>query len=153
MPARNRGVPRLADAKVAPSHGDHDMPANSGNGGKITVGAVDLHVTRWRLNHGTREADITSSASGGFTRFAKVVTNPEWTAEGWMDEDNLPDVDAGAVVGTDVTIVFKEGADSRTITLTNTYVSSLEIVVDNTNDVVRFTASGKGCTAMTNHAT
>lgn len=129
------------------------MPANSGNGGKLTIGVIDLHVTVWDLDHKVREVDNTNSGSGGFSNYEAVVKDIEWTAEGFLDEDNLPDVDAGAAVGSKASITFKEGADSRTMVLTNTLVTSLKITCNNSNDIVRFRAAGKGCTAFTNHAT
>ena len=129
------------------------MAFNSANGSKLTVGATDLHVATYRLRNGIRDVENTHSGTGGFTNFEKVVNAPEWEAEGPLDEDNLPDVDAGLAPGSKVAITFKEGADSRTIVLTNTLVVDFEIIANNANDIMRWRASGKGATAVTNHTT
>lgn len=129
------------------------MPFNSGNGGTLTVGAVTLHNTRFTFNHDIRDVDNTHSGTGGFSNYEMVVKDIQWNVEGPLDEDNLPDVDAGLTVGSKVSITFKEGGDSRTLVLTNTLVKNLEIICDNSGDIVRFRATGKGCTAFTNHTT
>lgn len=129
------------------------MGFNTANGSSLTVGAVVLHISKYRLNNGVRSVENTHSGTGGFTNFEKVVRAPEWDAEGPLDEDNLPDVDAGLNPGDKVSVKFQEGADTRFITLTNTFVDTFEVIADNAGDILRWRATGKGATAVTNHVT
>lgn len=129
------------------------MSFNTANGSKLTIGAVDLHVATYRIRNGIRDVENTHSGTGGFTNFEAVVNAPEWEAEGPLDDANLPDVDAALDPGTKATIVFKEGGSAKTITITNTLVVDFEIIANNANDIMRWRASGKGATGVTNHVT
>lgn len=128
------------------------MAFNTANGSKLTVGMVDLHVASYRLRTGVRDVENTHSGTNGFTNFEPVVRAPEWEAEGPLDTVNLPDVDAGLAPGSKVTVTFKEGALGSTIVLTNTLVVDFEITANNSNDIMRWRASGKGATSITNHS-
>ena len=116
---------------------------NSGNGGTFVSGIINLPITKWTCKLGNRTTENTHSGTGGFTNYEHVVVDAEWSCEGAVDEDNLPDTDAGLTTGKG-TLTFKNGADARTIVLTNTTIVDVTYVCDNTGDIVRFTASGKG---------
>ena len=129
------------------------MSFNTGNGGTLTVSAATLHVSKWTHNRQSRLTENTNSSSAGSSNYEHVVYDHSWTAEGPLDDENLPDVDAGLNPGpSKATVTFKEGGSSKTLVLTNTSVEVLEIIDDNTSDIMRWRASGKGG-VLTNHST
>jgi hypothetical protein len=118
----------------------------SGNGGKLTVGATDLHVGQWQGNFGARLVENTHSGTSGTTNYEKVVLDPSWSADVPWDDANIPDVDAGLVPGDKVTVKFFMGGGAKFYQLANTTVESAEATCDNAGNIVRYRVSGKGGT-------
>jgi len=125
----------------------------SGNGGAILVGSLALSVKQWTVNYGARVTENTHSGTGGYSNYEKVVIDPRWTAEGPWDDAAIPDVDQGLVPGNKVTLTFEIGSGAKTLILTNTIVEDFELIDDNTSDIVRYRATGKGATGITLPAT
>ena len=114
----------------------------TGNGGKLTVGATDLHVSQWSGNFGARLVENTHSGTSGTTNYEKVVFDPSWSADIPWDSANEPD--DLLVPGTKVTVKFYMGGSGTFKTLTNTTVESAEVTVDNSGNIVRMRCTGKG---------
>lgn len=116
----------------------------SGNGGTIAIGGTTLHVKTWSGKIGIRDVENTHSGTSGSSNYEKVVIDASFTAEGPWDEDNQPDTDAGFMPGNKITATLKVGAGAKTVVLTNCLVVDLELIVDNTSDIVRYRLMGKG---------
>lgn len=119
----------------------------SGNGGAILVGAVELAVKQWTCNTGSRTTENTHSGTAGFTNYEHVVIDARWSAEGPWNDAAIPDaVAVGLIPGSKGVLTLQVGSGTRTMVLTNTIVEDYELIVDNTGDIVRWRASGKGGT-------
>lgn len=118
----------------------------SGNGGALVVGIIELAIKQWTCNTGARTTENTHSGTAGFTNYEAVVIDARWTAEGPWDDTVIPDVDAGLTPGSKPLLTFQVGSGSKTIILTGSIIEDFEIIDDNTSDIVRWRASGKGGT-------
>ena len=118
----------------------HGGSVQTGTGGAIVV----VPVARWSANWRVRTAEVTQSDSGGCTLEFAVVQENEWEFSCARDDTNFPEA-VGFTPGTIIAIAwFKLGAGAKADKLTNTTVTEVAPVVDNTNDVVRVTVRGKG---------
>lgn len=117
----------------------------NGLGGSILRGASSIAVTKHVVRKTSRLAETTNSGNTA-TSFQEVIPHYEWEAEGVWDDTVLIDTDQGLVEGDVVTITFNDGGSTKTVVLTNTTVESIEEVEDVVNDVIRWTARGKGGT-------
>ena len=117
----------------------------SGNGGALLVGAVEHAIKSYTLNTGSRSTENTHSGTAGATNYEHVVYDARWTAEGPWSDTAIPDVVASGIIpGTKITLIFQIGSGSKTYTLTGTLVEDFELINDNTSDIVRWRATGKG---------
>lgn len=123
----------------------------NGLGGSILRGAFEIEVTKHVVRKTARLAETTHSGNTA-TSFQEVIPHYEWEAEGVFDDTALIDTDGGLIEGDVVTITFTDGGSGKTVVLTNTTVESIEEVEDVVNDVIRWTARGKGGT-ITRQAT
>lgn len=117
---------------------------NSGNGGGVTVGIIVLPLSQWTCNTGSRTVENTHSGTGGFTNYENVVIDARGTLEGPLDEDNLPDTDAGLYPGLKPLLTLKNGADARVIVITGAIIEDYEVTVNNSNNIVVWRATFKG---------
>lgn len=117
----------------------------SGNGGEITVGAITLPIKKWTLRKKAKLVENTTSSHAA-SNYEKVIPDYEWTIEFPWDDTKLPDTDVGLNEGDKGTITFNYGASTKFAVLTGTSVETLEEVNDNSDDIIRCTASGKGGT-------
>lgn len=121
------------------------MAFHSGNGGGITVGGgSELNIGRYTVRAPYRDAENTHSGTSGSTNYEPVVRDVSWEVDIPFDDTNIPDTDMGLVPGNKVTIVWQLGSSGKTVTTTNTYVSSLEYINDPAGDIVRARVTGKG---------
>jgi hypothetical protein len=121
------------------------MAYPSGNGGAILIGSVEIAVKQWTCNSGARTTENTHSGTGGYTNYEMVVWDARWTAEGPWNDSAIPDtVAVGLIPGSKITLIMQLGSTAKTQTLTNTIVEDFELIVDNSGDIVRWRATGKG---------
>lgn len=121
------------------------MAYPSGNGGAMMVGIVEIALKQWTCNTGARTTENTHSGTGGYSNYEMVVWDARWTAEGPWDDVAIPDtVAVGLIPGAKVGMKFQVGSTAKFILLTNTIIEDFELINDNTSDIVRWRASGKG---------
>jgi len=119
----------------------------SGNGGAAVVGIVEHAIKQWTLNSGSRSTENTHSGTAGFTNYEHVAYDARWTADGPWDDAKITDIVASGIIpGTKITLILQIGSGSKTYTLAGTLVEDFEVIVDNTSDIVRWRATGKGGT-------
>jgi hypothetical protein len=117
----------------------------SGNGGTVVTNGVPIVVSKWTRKWSSRLTENTNSSTVGYTNYDHVVYEVTWTIEGPWDESNTPDEAAGLIPGSKITINFGYGGGSAFVDeLAYTSVEEVEIVDDEKEDIVRFTANGKG---------
>lgn len=123
------------------------MALQSAHGGNVQVGTgtpTVVPVGRWNGNWRLRDAEVTQSDSGGATLYFPVVQDNDWEWSCARDDTNFPEA-VGFTGGAIIPVLwFKLGAGAKADKLTNTMVTDVSPVVDNTNDVVRVTVRGKG---------
>lgn len=121
------------------------MAFHSGNGGGITVGGgAEQNIGRYTVRAPVRDAENTHSGTGGATNYEAVVRDVSWEVDIPFDDVAIPDTDMGLVAGNKVTIVWQLGNSGKTVTTTNTLVSSIEFINDPAGDIVRARVTGKG---------
>lgn len=116
-----------------------------GPGGKITRGAADIHVRSHKVRKKSLNAQNNHSAVSA-DNYEPLLPSYEWEAVIPWDADNIPDVDAGLVENTKVTLTFQDAASGKFLTLTNTLVENLEESYDVDEDIIVVVATGKGGT-------
>lgn len=123
------------------------MAIPSSQGGHVVIdGSPDIVVesTRWTGNWMARLAEVTTSGSGGGTRYASVLQDPQWSAEWPWDSVDYP-VALGLTPGANIaTMYFLTGNSGKCDQLTNTTVETVEKINDATADVPRVRATGRG---------
>ena len=121
------------------------MSFAGGPGGKITCGLVDIAVR----SHKVRKKSINAQnnhSSVTADNYEPLLPSYEWEAVIPWDAANIPDVDAGLVENTKVTLTFYDAGSGKFCVLTNTLVESLEESYDVDEDIVVMVATGKGGT-------
>lgn len=117
----------------------------SGNGGNVLVNGGYIVISKWTRKWTARLTENTNSSTVGYTNYEIVVYEVSWTLEGPWDENNIPDQAGGLIPGNKVQINFGYGGGSPIVqSLGQTSVEEVEIVDDEKEDIVRFTATGKG---------
>lgn len=121
------------------------MSFAGGPGGKLVVGAVDLHCRSHKVRKKSINAQNNHSGVSA-DNYEPLLPAYEWEAVIPWDDSNIPDVDAGLVENTKVTLKFNDAGSGKFCTLTNTLVESLEEAYDVDEDIIVVMASGKGGT-------
>jgi hypothetical protein len=119
------------------------MSFYSGNGSSLKIGTAVLNCKLTRLRKGARLTENTHSGVSS-SNYESVVPDHSWSAAIPWDSSNIPDTGFGLSVGSKVTLIFAMGSSTKTQTLTNTTVESVEDVMDNAGDIIRTEISGKG---------
>lgn len=112
-------------------------------GSSVMIGATVLVCRLTRVRKGARLAENTHSGCAA-TNYDAVVPDHAWSMSIPWDDTNLPDVDFGLNAGDKVTLKFLEGSTGKFEVLSGTTVESVENIRDNSGDIIRTEASGKG---------
>lgn len=115
------------------------MTPVAGNGGKCTVGGIDLVVTKWTRQPANRKGDTTASDTAGWQRKQGVLKGWQGTVEVIWDNDQVPSA-AGVQQNAIVTLRLYLGASGKYATGPAILDGPAE-QVDNTNDVVRYSVN------------
>jgi hypothetical protein len=120
----------------------------AGHGGAFVVGTgagTEVGIFTWTLNKDPRLAETTNSGTGGSTRYKRTVKDNSWTIELPVDSDQILETVLSLDSGSELAQVkFQLGESALAYTLTNTTVETMVPVVNNQNDIVRMTITGKG---------
>lgn len=120
----------------------------SGQGGKVTFGATDVHVADWEFTDNGRLAEVTNSGSGGAAKYALVVTDGEGTFNTPWDSTQDLGTDVALKPGDTGTAKFHHGSSGSFLQV-SIIVSSNKRQNNAVNDVVRQSISFKANGAVT----
>jgi hypothetical protein len=115
----------------------------SGNGSSLQIASATLECRLTRMRKAVRLGETSNSGSSS-SSYIKVISDHSWSASIPWDDTNLPDTDFGLTEGAVVTLKFPMGASGKFEQLAGTTVESLEDIMDNTGDIIRTEASGRG---------
>lgn len=120
-----------------------------GPGGQLIVDPAGTSKTLEVRGHKFRKKSINAQNNhSGVTadNYEPLLPSYEWEAVIPFDDTNMPDVDAGLVENTKVTIELQDAGSGKFKRLANTLVESLEEAYDVDEDIIVVVATGKGGT-------
>src|SRR5262245_30928106 len=116
---------------------------HSGQGGKITSAAADMHVTDWELTINSRQAEVTNSGSAGTATYQHLLMDSSYRANLPWDSTNIPGVSvAGFMPGVQSTVTLMVGASGKFFSFPG-LTESLQTIVNSQTDIVRAVIAGK----------
>ncbi len=122
------------------------MALISSNGGTVTLDAVSnvtWHVTSWQLSHGTRLADVSTSAQSYAVFLGCLSEVSSWSFELPVDTANTPHA-GGLTPNAVVDLYFRVGSTNTYYKVVSTTVESIDPVNDNTGQPYRESVRGRG---------